>query len=64
MIHIGFDAVPGEFRVIPGSQKDLWSFRVLVILYTVRFSSFQTMMSLSLPETLITIFLQSFKKHF
>ena len=27
MIHIGFDAVTGEFTVSPGSQKDLWSFQ-------------------------------------
>lgn len=30
-IHVGFDAVTGEFTVSPGPQKDIWSFRVLAM---------------------------------
>ena len=30
-IHVGFDAVTGEFTVSFGSQKDIWSFRVLAM---------------------------------
>lgn len=32
-IHVGFDAVTGEFTVSHGSQKSLWSFRVLAMHY-------------------------------
>lgn len=30
-VHVGFDAVTGEFTVSPGSYKDLLSFRVLAM---------------------------------